>query len=338
MRSRMNEESNQTIPVESRGSPSPTTPNEGQVGQDQDDAVMQEAIRRSLVDVAAKKEPEGVEPKESTTESQALSAETVAIPPCDEEEYVIEAVKVETVEEGSIAEFEPSSPSKEKETSFASEAAGSGEIAEFVGETLDRMSEAIDSLNSQLAVGNHDDDSADCDDDDDQKAGSKIVDGEEDANSEASWSVVVTEFQDGDADREIARAAEAIGSALFNSDVLRSSENFSAMSAHSMGESAGSSSSGSSSSSSSSSSDDEQFSSVTSVPTTIHSMAPGSDHLSEYQLNRWAVQLEQLHEMGFTNDALCVEVIESLAAANIGVDSQDEVSVQQVVDKLMNGW
>jgi hypothetical protein len=325
MRNRMSEESNPTIPCESLGSPSPTAPSEGQVRQDQDDAVMQEAIRRSLVDVAAKKEPEGVEPKESTAESPTLSAETVTIPPCDEEEYVIEAVKVETVEEESIAEFEPPSPSIEKETSFASEAAGSGEIAEFVGETLDRMSEAIESLSSQLADGNHDDD--------------KIVDGEEDVHSEASWSVVVTEFQDGDTDREIARAAEAIGSALFNSDVLRSSENFSAMSAHSMGESVGSSSSGSSSSSSSSSSsDDEQFSSVTSVPTTIHSLAPGTDHLTEYQLNRWAVQLEQLHEMGFTNDALCVEVIESLAAANIGVDSQDEVSVQQVVDKLMNGW
>jgi hypothetical protein len=143
---------------------------------------------------------------------------------CDEKECAIQKVKVETVEEESIDGFElPPSPSEEKVTSYATEAAGLGEIAEFAGETtVDKMSEAaIEGRNSPLAsCGNHDDDDdADCDADDDRNAGSKIVDGEQHVDSEASWTVVVNEFQNGDADeREIARAVEAIGSALFHSD------------------------------------------------------------------------------------------------------------------------
>jgi hypothetical protein len=154
----------------------------------------------------------------------SVSAETDTIPGrCDEKECAIQIVKVETVEEESIAEFElPPSPSMEKVTSFSTEAVGLGEIAEFAGETVDKMSEAaIEGRTSPLAsCGNHDDDDdADCDGDDDRNAGSKIVDGEQEVDSEASWTVVVNEFQNSNADeREIARAVEAIGSALFHSD------------------------------------------------------------------------------------------------------------------------
>jgi hypothetical protein len=147
---------------------------------------------------------------------QCVSEETDAIPHrCyDEEEIVIESVTVETVGEESSAEFEPSCPSK-KETSLASKAAGSGKVDEFDGATLDRMSKAaIKSLHRQLANGTHDDNNADCDDARDQNAGSKDVD------CEASWSFVSSEIQDGEDDdaREMARAVESIGSALFNSD------------------------------------------------------------------------------------------------------------------------
>jgi hypothetical protein len=153
----------------------------------------------------------------------SVSAETDTTPGrCEEKECAIQIVKVETVEEESIAEFElPPPPSEEKITSCATEAAGWGEIAEFAGETVDKMSAAaIEGRNSPLAsCGNHDDDDADCDADDDRNAGSKIVDGEQDVDSEDSWTVVVNEFQNGDVDeREIARAVEAIGSALFHSD------------------------------------------------------------------------------------------------------------------------
>jgi hypothetical protein len=99
---------------------------------------------------------------------------------------------------------------------LASEAAGSGKVAEFDGETLD----------CQLANGTHvDDDIADCDDAHDQNFGFKIIDGEKDVDCEASWSFVGSEVQDGEDDdvREMARALESIGSEMFNSDnVLRS--------------------------------------------------------------------------------------------------------------------
>ena len=50
------------------------------------------------------------------------------------------------------------------------------------------------------------------------------------------------------------------------------------------------------------------------------------------------LQLQQLHELGFLNDASSVDVLETLAAANIGVDSDEEVTVQQVIDAMMKFW
>jgi len=196
-----------------------------------------------------------------------------------------------------------SSPKKEKTHSFSDDA--SGDIATFVGETLDRMADAIEELNNE--------------------DGAKIVDGEEeednDSNSDSSgdWSVV-------DEEMRIARSVEALGSALFNSD-LRSAEELQA-SAQVSAVSALTHGSGSSS---------VDVSSATSVPTTIRSLPQGTD-VSPVQLDRWASQLTQLHELGFLNDALSVDVLETLAAANIGVDSDEEVTVQQVIDTMMKDW
>ena len=184
------------------------------------------------------------------------------------------------------------SPNKEKNDSFTDDA--SGDIATFVGETLDRMADAINNLN--------------------EDGGAKIVDGEEeddqsDSSSGSGWSVV-------DEDQRIARSMEALGSALFNSD-LRSSEGeqVSAVSGLSHG----------------------SLSTATSVPTTIRSLPIGTE-VSPVQLERWVVQLNQLHELGFLNDAFSVDVLETLAAANIGVDSDEEVTVQQVIDAMMKDW
>jgi len=148
---------------------------------------------------------------------------------------------------------------------------------------------------------------------DDQKAstGTIVADGDEDVEentqdekasnesvaSEEGWQVVPGEMQD----EMIARAAQLLGSALFESD-LHNSENISA--------------------------------SNMSVPSSVPSLASDSN-ISPVVLDKWAVHLNQLHELGFHADKKSVEILERLTAANIGVDSEDEVSVTQVVNELL---
>ena len=264
------------------------------VSNDPEDLALEEAIRRSLSDVTVSNECG------DTKASMELETEDVLVENVAEPDIVVAAENLEI--------------NCEKESSFATQAVGSGEVAEFVGETLDRMSEAIDQLNNDLM------DKGDLifevdaaqqnteleDDSDDDSSGSKIVDGDEDAASTGSWSVVVEKEHTSVEDGGLGRAAEAIGSALFQSDMMRSIEGTSAA-----------------------------VSSVTTVPTFAASIVTDEQPLSPIQLQRWAAQLEQLHELGFTNDIDCIEALELLTAANIGVDSNDEVTVQQVIGKLM---
>jgi len=152
-------------------------------------------------------------------------------------------------------------------------------------------------------------------------AGEKIVDGEEvnegadgddDKKSESSeeeWEVV-GEDQQIAGDEMIARAAQLIGSALFQSD-LRSSEGGSTLT---------------------NSGNFGERSECLSVPSSVPSM---TSEISCAVLDRWALQLSQLHELGFHDDKKTVDILEHLTAANIGVDSNDEVSVTQVVNALL---
>jgi hypothetical protein len=257
--------------------------------------------------------------------------------------------------------------------SFASDAAGSGEIAAVLGETLDKFAKAIDAVSSEFdrkpAAQEEDDDDEDEEDEeefvieaakkeevdfvdadeeedfvieavkkeedfgdaDEEEQGTKIIEGpDDDAKDDASrgsWTVVV-EDQQIDCDEAVARATQMIGSALFNSDLANSAgEQLSTLS-HSVA---------SSSSSSTSSSSGTSVSSATSVPTTVPSLG-STIQVPAAQLERWSMQLQQLHELGFYNDALCVDILERLTAANIGVDLQEEVTVTQVVNQLMKDW
>merc|ERR1712154_190368 len=72
---------------------------------------------------------------------------------------------------------------------------------------------------------------------------------------------------------------------------------------------------------------------ASSVPTTVRSISV--DQVAAPQLNFWAPQLRQLHELGFDDERACVEILERLQAANIGVGSFDEITVQQVVNELL---
>ena len=267
-----------------------------------EELALEEAIRRSLDDVvvAANENIETEIPAEIEKDDDVATTEL--------SEIVVEPdIAVST---GSVCDEVNHC---DKETSFATQAVGSGAVAEFVGETLDRMSEAIDELNRDvMAKGDlifERDTIQDAEseyDSDDDSSGSKIVDGEEDAASTGSWSVVVEKEHASVEDGGLGRAAEAIGSALFQSDMMRSVEGVSTT-----------------------------MSSVTTVPTVAPSIVISEHPPSSIQLERWAAQLEQLHELGFMNDIASVDALESLSAANIGVESSDEVTVQQVIQKLM---
>lgn len=220
----------------------------------------------------------------------------------------------------------PSTPRK-SESSFAVEAAGCGEVAEGLGETLDKIASAIDDVNLELERPTSYDDLSDDEDDVPtsnqvcEEAGATILDGEitphdeDDTESNRSWQVVCDQIS---SDEALARAAEAIGSALFNSDMARSHDTPVAWA-------------------NTSSTSHSRVSSVSSVPSTLPSVAAGVT-VNNFQLERWAVELGQLHELGFLDDTTNIDVIERLTAASIGVDSTDQVTIGQIVNELIKDW
>jgi hypothetical protein len=336
----------------------------------QEELAVAEAIRISLTEVS----DESINDAPLKEEADASTA--------PEERKTTEESAIESREKDIVVEA--SAPVDEVteyftlDDSFASDAAGSGDIAAVLGETLDKFAKAIDAVSSEFdrkpvaeeeEEGDNDDDDEDEEEEDfvieaaekgevafvdadeeeefvieaaekeeedfvdadEEEQGTKIIEGPDDDvkddTSRDSWQVVA-EDQQIEYDEAVARAAQMIGSALFNSDLANSAgEQLSTLS-HSVA---------SASSSSTSSSSGTSVSSATSVPTTVPSLG-STDRVPVAQLERWDMQLQQLHELGFYNDALCVDILERLTAANIGVDSQEEVTVTQVVNQLMKDW
>jgi hypothetical protein len=122
--------------------------------------------------------------------------------------------------------------------------------------------------------------------------------------SEDEWEVVRDDEQVAD-DEMLARAASVIGSSLFESDMENSNTSTLTVGADS--------------------------SMLSSVPTIGSVPVP----VPAVLLGRWAPQLIQLRELGFVDDAQSVDVLERLNAANIGVDCDDEITVERVVDVLL---
>lgn len=296
----------------------------------------------------------------SASKSDKVKVETV-VDEDGEEEFVVDAQKVEG------RSFSWSSSPAREEPSFSSDAAGSGDVAVSLGETLDKCAKAIDAMVLELGrsasvesasssfIGVEDNDEPESvasqeedydelveDAEAEEETQEEAEDGEEtqkeagageetqgativessdgiaadaDGNSAASrgdhgeeeWQVVNENHQIS-SDEDLARAAQMIGSALFNSDMRSSGEMLSTLTG----------------------SGADEISCVSSVPTCVHSVAS----VSQAQLERWVHQLEQLHTIGIDDDARCIEILERLTAANIGCGSSDEVSVQQVVNEL----
>ncbi len=300
------------------------------------DLALEEAVRRSLDDL--KEEPVEVKVKPSEfTLAEALRRS-------DEEAEAEEAAAVEKAIQMSMEEVNKSvysvvasntpisARSVASKSSFAQDAAGCGDIANDLGEALDKIANEIDEMTLTLGRPDEEMEVDDVDsymDEESLKAietsldgekGATIIEGSEpaltreviDSGSRNSWHMVDSD-DDGvvvDANAALGRAAQMIGSALFNSDMERSAP----------------------------AAPFESVASVSSVPTTVHLDRTEPNTLVPDQLERWALQLTQLHELGFLNDQANVETIERLAAANIGVNSTDEVSVQQVIDEMMKDW
>jgi hypothetical protein len=138
-------------------------------------------------------------------------------------------------------------------------------------------------------------------------AADKFGDAEE---AEDDWEVV---NENVDQATDIANATQMLGSALFNSDIKSSVENVSVLT------------------------NSDCFSAATSVPSLVPSIHLGTDvsNVSPAQRNRWAMQLEKLHELGFDDEKQCVETLDYLHAANIGCDEEDEISVTKVVNAIL---
>mmetsp|Transcript_4553 Transcript_4553/g.6307 ORF Transcript_4553/g.6307 Transcript_4553/m.6307 type:complete len:693 (-) Transcript_4553:104-2182(-) len=324
------------------------------------DACLTEAIRRSLRDVSdaieqasvaasstaavapAKKkkvqdEPKKLPPKKEEIEVEATAPvedekKTEAAPVETEAEIVVAPMKTEaeivvTKDEASVGE------KVEPQTEFTSDAEGSGEIAAEIGRTLDDVASAISSVVTEIErsvkttesddaydggmsgvvveepVVEEDDVMPETEDiiEDEPETGATIVDGEDEMQdaasqgSDGSWDVVNEEDQLVQ-DEMLARAAQVIGSALFES--ATTGDQGSALTE----------------------------SVVSTVPTDVHSI--GSSEIPAASRDRWSVQLTQLRELGFFDESKNVEILERLNAANIGCDSDDEVTMTQVVNEL----
>merc|ERR1712137_187139 len=323
---------------------------------------MGEAIRRSLSDanVEPTEEPAKTEEPATTEEStqttapepcvpvEAAAESPAPVPSAPSEELLVAKVNVAVAGSVKSAPEEPlvlppapirapepvvpKSPSKSSETeeSFSSDAAGNGDLAMELGLTLDQCARAISDMMTELDRQSLD--AAAASDSDDEKyaisseaeqeeapqsnteeaeVGQSIVDGEEKnengsvQSEEDEWQVVVEDDQvDGDA--ALARGLAMVGSALFESEV-----------------------NGTADADASSLTNSADFSLPSSVPT------ESNYEISAAVTDRWSNQLFQLHELGFLDDAKNLEILERLNAANIGVDSDEEVSVTQVVSELL---
>ena len=210
-----------------------------------------------------------------------------------------------------------------KDDSFHDEAIGFGDVAEAMGTTLDIVAGVISEMlsdaernseegNAKDAVKKEEKADTEASEQDDSKqaavveeskAGVIIVDSTESDKFEDAWHVVDEHVSP---DQEIARAAEMLGSALFHSDIKSSEEDRM-----------------------SNLSDSFLSGSLPSVVPSIHS------HAAPAQLEVWRGHLAQLHELGFSNDDLNVEILERLKAASIGSEEDDDISVSRVVNAIL---
>jgi len=233
---------------------------------------------------------------------------------------------------------ETSPPGTTTDDSFALDAVGNGDVAEAMGATLDIVAGVISEMLTEADAHNgptavideviesavegtkleiaepeaapEAQDEADTAEEANTTTAGALIMGSEEATEDPKeevdgWQVV---DENPNESSDVANAMQMLGSALFNSD-MRSSET--------MG---------------------SALSSASSIPSDLPSVSVLTEmsHASDAQRNRWASQLSMMREMGFEDEAKCIETLERLQAANIGCGEDDEVSVTQAVEAMLS--
>ena len=235
-----------------------------------------------------------------------------------------------------------------KDVSFSSDAVGNGDIAEAMGKTLDMVAGAISEMLSESknlkpvaniedskemtnqskmgdlkpapAIKNIEEATNDSEagalvvNSNDEIAMKSVDDEDDDADSDCDWSVVKSVGSNGTTESEqIAKAAEMLGSALFNSDMRTSTEeNISDL----MGS-------------------DSSFSIPSSVPTDVG----GTQHsrpVAPPQPTRWAKELGKLRELGFKNEVSCIAILERLEESSDDAGSTGLAIPICNIDRVVN--
>jgi hypothetical protein len=261
-------------------------------------------------------ESETKQGEEEEEEFEIPPAAPVGAPPAPrpaEEPYTEEAVvmKAEKVAGSPIQD-------SERENSFAEDAIGNGPVAEELGKVFDKFVTDMNEFKTNIdGVPEETVDPVK----NEKESGATIVQGEEDdeeenevdAESQNSWDVVDADHLPHD--EALARATQVVGSALFESGLSRGeSQSGGSQSAHSV--------------------PGVVFGDDSSCPTSL----PSLGSVQPIQVERWVLQLSQLHELGFLDDVKNVEILERFHAANIGSDEMEEVSVERVVNELMKDF
>lgn len=219
---------------------------------------------------------------------------------------------------------------KSNDSSFTEDAEGQGDVAIAIGRALDMTANAIDSVLSEAEKEVNDIQS-----ESQPKSGCTILESanqtktsedledssqtQSSVESNDSWQLLNDEGK-ATSDEMIAQAAQLLGSALFQSDVISDvtdakDESMVTATEHSI---------------------HSGPSNADTVPTNIPSIVPSA--ISTTVLSRWDTELKQMHELGFLNDVKNVNALEHLEAANMGVDSDDPVTVDGAINYLLSEY
>jgi hypothetical protein len=223
-----------------------------------------------------------------------------------------------------------------KNESFASDAVGNGDVAEVMGKTLDLVAGVISEMledsgemvgvpreileESSHIVERSEEVEKSSENDEEvvelqSNSGELIVNSDEvgsgadEEEDDADWSVVKSIGSNGTSEsQKIGRAAEMLGSALFNSDMKSSAEDLGSNLMRS----------------------DSSFSIPSSVPTelgTVDSRAPAAPTPA----SKWASELQKLKELGFDDEECCTGALERVKADS----KNNDIKMEYVVNQLL---
>ena len=307
---------------------------------DGNDEVKVEAIKNE--DSGIKVETEDIVEENDKDEEEALAIENennnckenVKIPYAEDNENASFAKEVSLfTTEPKIVEKTDKHESLPKsiESSFTEDAEGQGDVAIAIGMALDITANAIDSVLSEAEkpvddITNESQAQAGCtilgsvNADNSNKDVEESSQTQSSVNSSDEWQLL---NEDGKvtSDEMIAQAAQLLGSALFQSDVI--SDVTEVRDEYSMAMA----------------NDQSIYSGpnyVGSVPTNVSTIVSSS--ISSTVLSRWDTELKQMHELGFLDDKKNVDALEHLEAASMGVDSDDPVTVNDAIEYLLSRY